>query len=419
MPKRSINSAVYSMAKGHSSIGASSAYRWFECPGSVRLSELAPPQESNIYAAQGTAAHWVIEQYYALKMADKPVELDDFAGMAAPNGHELTDEDIAAVRTFVEYVDSIRSSGKFVMHVEAKFDLSSIHEGLWGTADVALMESNMKRIKIIDYKHGSGIPVEVKHNKQLLYYALGGIKYVCDKHKIDYLSMLGWGKTFKEVEIIVVQPRCRHVDGVVRSWVVPAEALDSFADELKQKAILATKKDAPFKAGDHCRFCPALAICPAFNQKTFELAKADFKGVSHPSNLKLPAPESLSNAEIVKILNFADLITEFLKRVEGHALHLLEHGEDLPGYKLVKKKANRDWKDEEEAKAALSMLLSEAEMYEKKFLSPAKAEKALGKQKKLIESLVFKLDTGNTIAPEHDPREAVSGSAVADFAQLT
>lgn len=399
----------------HSSIGASSAHRWFECPGSVRLAASAPPQEETIYAKQGTAAHWVVEQYFKAWRADKHADLYDFVGKTAPNGYEITTEDVEAVEVFVDFVHDALKEGRFILHEEAQFELDAIYPGLFGTSDIVLMESNMKRLRVYDYKHGAGVPVEVIDNHQLLYYALGAIQYVCKKHKIDYLSVMGWGSTFKEVEIAVVQPRCRHKEGAIRRWIVPAETLDAFAVELAKKAKATADPKAALVVGDHCRFCPALAVCSAFNNKTFELAKADFRGVSDPSNLNLPAPETLSKHEIVKILNFADHVSEFIKRVEDHALHMLEHGETLPGYKLVKKRANRVWKNEEEARETLGLYVDPDKLDVKKFISPAQAEDLLKKDKKAIEHLIHKPEAGNTIAADHDPREAVPATAVSDF----
>ena len=40
----------------HAVLGASSSKRWMTCPGSVRLSE-GMPNESSVYAAEGSAAH--------------------------------------------------------------------------------------------------------------------------------------------------------------------------------------------------------------------------------------------------------------------------------------------------------------------------------------------------------------------------
>jgi hypothetical protein len=45
----------------HSKFAASSAKRWLNCPGSVRLSEKAPPQFESIYAKEGTDAHECLE----------------------------------------------------------------------------------------------------------------------------------------------------------------------------------------------------------------------------------------------------------------------------------------------------------------------------------------------------------------------
>lgn len=395
----------------HSSIGASSAHRWFACPGSIKLSAQAPEQESSPYAEQGTAAHWVAEECFI-----KEVDPYDYIGVAAPNGYELTRDDIESVEKYLDFMKVEQSKGKFIAYSEIKFDLECIYPGLFGTADRVLVESNLSRLKIYDYKHGSGTPVNVENNKQLLYYALGAIKYVCTELKIDYLDVLGWGKVFKEVEICIVQPRCRHKDGYVRSWVVPPATLESFAEELKIKAEEVFKENAPFNVGSHCKFCKAMPICSAFNGQAMEIAKADFKSVSHPSNLNLPSAEQLTVDEIKKVLDFADLISDFLKKVESHAQQLLEHGEKIPGYKLVEKRANRDWKDEDEAKAALELFLPEEELYTKKFVSPSKAEKALGKgKKKIVEDLCYKPNAGLTLAAEHDPRQEVAGSAKADF----
>lgn len=399
----------------HSRIGASSAYRWFECPGSVSLVAVAPPQEDTIYSKQGTAAHWVLEE---ILKSEKTRHADEFVGETAPNGYEITQEDADAVQKGVDFVNEERKLGKFLLYTEVQFDLENIYPGLFGTSDVALLESNLKRLKVMDYKHGAGIPVEVESNKQLMYYALGAIKKMCDLHKIDYLSVLGWGEVFKEVEIIVVQPRCRHKGGAVRRWVIPNDELAAFAVELAEKAKATTNKNARLKAGDHCKFCPAIGTCPEINRTVMDVAKVDFAPVSHPSNLVLPSVETLTKDEIVKILNFKDILIDFFKQAEAHAQTMLEHGQEVPGFKLVRKKSNRDWKDEDEAKDALSMYVKEDEMYSRKFISPAQAEKLLGKkQKKVVEDLCYKPDGGTTIAPEHDPREALPASAIADFAK--
>ena len=54
---------------------------------------------------------------------------------------------------------------------------------------------------------------------------------------------------------------------------------------------------------------------------------------------------------------------------------------------------------------------------EHKLLSPAKAEKALGKNKAALKDLITASDRNPVIAPEGDQRKAIS-SAEMDFANL-
>jgi hypothetical protein len=407
------------MGRKHSPIGASTAYRWFECPGSVALAEKAPPQEQNEYAARGTAAHWVLEEC----LTKKGKTPSDFIGIVAPKEVvkdfeiELTDDDCEAVQEALDFINEVRREGKFILEVEAKFNLDSIDKDLFGTSDVVLIESNFDRLKIIDYKHGSGVPVQVENNKQLKYYALGAIQYAAKKHKRDDPTLFGWASLFKEVEIIVAQPRCRHKDGAFRRWVVPSSEIEKFADELKQKANETRQKNAPLKSGDHCRWCPALAICPQFQNAVVDSAKADFRKVSDEKNLKLPDPSSLTLPEIAKIMRFSDMINEWLKAVQSHVHVMLEHGEEVPGFKLVKKRANRKWISEDTVLERCSLVVPEDELYTKKIKSPNQVEKVLGKKHKdLIKDLYETPDNGTTVAPDHDPRNEVKGSAVQDFA---
>jgi hypothetical protein len=86
---------------------------------------------------------------------------------------------------------------------------------------------------------------------------------------------------------------------------------------------------------------------------------------------------------------------------------LIEEGASVPGWKLVNKRATRQWTDEDKA----SDFLEANGVYplqEPKVISPAVAEKALKKAKiALPDDLVVAVSTGSTLAPESDPRPAV------------
>jgi hypothetical protein len=161
-----------------------------------------------------------------------------------------------------------------------------------------------------------------------------------------------------------------------------------------------------------------MSICPEIGKTAIEAAQADFS-VS-PQRASLLPPDGMTIDQLSKILSYSDLISDWLKAVEAHALLLAEHGEAIPGFKLVKKKANRKWIDDDETVAEkLGLFLPDEKIWEKKLLSPAKVEKLVkGKEKQLIADMFETPDTGNTLAPEYDKRPEVAGSAETDFKQL-
>jgi hypothetical protein len=102
------------------------------------------------------------------------------------------------------------------------------------------------------------------------------------------------------------------------------------------------------------------------------------------------------------------LIESWLKAVEEHISHTLLDGEEFPGFKLVAGRSLRKWANEDEAQEQLITLLDE-QAFEKKLLTVAKAEKALGaKRKKKIENLIIKPEGKPTLAPESDKRPSIN-----------
>jgi hypothetical protein len=107
-------------------------------------------------------------------------------------------------------------------------------------------------------------------------------------------------------------------------------------------------------------------------------------------------------------LHNADLLEAWIKDLRSLAEEMLKKGKPVAGWKMVPKRATRSWVKEEDAKAALLQHLKESEVIETKLVSPAAAEKLLKAQKlKLPDGLTVAISSGNTIAPESDPRPAV------------
>ena len=383
----------------HSPIGASSASRWFACPGSVHLSK-DMPNESSPYALEGTAAHLLAERCLQedRQAADSIGEV-----ITVENSDFAVDIDMAdAVQVYLDAIAKDRKEGDEIA-VEQSFDLSSFFPGLYGTNDFVLYRAETGELFVYDLKFGAGVPVEVIWNLQLLYYALGAATAKRDRR-------------LTSVTLVIVQPRCAHPDGPVRRWEIsPLDLLDWSAD-LVDAAKATEQPDAPLKAGSHCKFCLAAAKCTALRDQVMSIAKADFTD----GNLTLAEPKDFSEVDLAAVLKEADLIDDWIRRVREYAHHEADAGRMLPGFKLVAKRAIRAWRDKN--KTLVSLLdfgLDQSAIYQDpKLKSPAQIEKTVGKkQMKQFSDLVVKNSSGAVLVEESDPREAVKSSAIEDFAK--
>jgi hypothetical protein len=108
-----------------------------------------------------------------------------------------------------------------------------------------------------------------------------------------------------------------------------------------------------------------------------------------------------------ELLQSADLLELWLKDIRALAHQVLDKGGKVPGYKLVAKRATRQWVDEKTAAEMLEEVL-DTDAYKTELLSPAAAEKLLKKKGvELPKELVVSISSGNTMASEGDPRPAV------------
>jgi hypothetical protein len=371
----------------HSVLGASSSKRWLTCPGSVQLFDKVADSNSTKFAAEGTAAHELGE---TCLLENKNAR--DFKGSYI-NDFLVNDDMIDAVQL---YVDTIREETKGLdLKVEQMFDLSFIHKGMFGTNDASAGEP-FGTLKIYDYKHGAGIPVEVVDNTQMMYYAIGAAH----------------GEDYTDVEMVIVQPRAFHVDGPVRRWKISIKELNDFAKVLKRGAIATTKKNAKLKAGEHCRFCPALAICPERRKENHAIAVAAFS-----DGEKFPKPETLSDKQIQRIIEAKSELTMYITAVENHAFNRMEKGDKIKGLKLVRKRKKRTWIDEADTRVILERRgFSMNEILETKLKTVSKMEKQLGK--KAVEEFIMVEETGLTLAPEKDKRDGVELNITDAFTKI-
>ena len=354
----------------HSNIvGGSTASRVINCPGSVALVQRMPPQVESKYAAEGTLLHACMEEVLVYSKLSDVVRK-----------HNLTDEQIDKLTFCISALDEIDPNQDMSFDQEKHVGFENVKglEGVFGNVD--LIGRLDDRVIILDWKFGDGVMVEAEENYQGLFYAAAAMSN----------SEFAWAfDGAKEIEIIIVQPPA------MRRWVTTFERVAAFQAELQTAVTLASKPDAPLEIGDWCRWCTAKPICPKMT--------GSIERIVH-LKLEALAPEELSAALIA-----AERLESFIADARKLAQDRLEKDMPVPGYKLVAKRAVRQWIDEAAASAALASLgVSQNELYKKELISPAQAEKVLKKSKlTLPDDLVVAVSSGSTLAPESDPRPAV------------
>ena len=164
--------------------------------------------------------------------------------------------------------------------------------------------------------------------------------------------------------------------------------------------------DAERVPGDkQCRFCRAKASCSALKGYTEAAILSDFDDLDN-----MPKANTLSDEQMLVALQSKPLIEAWLSAIEAHVKERLATGKGFPGYKLVEGRSLRQWKEENLAQVALVELLGEERAYvAPKLISPAQAEKALGKSRSAeIAELITKSPGLPTLAPESDKRPAIN-----------
>jgi hypothetical protein len=371
------------MAAHSNIVGGSTAKRVMRCPGSVKLVQQMPPRPSSRYADEGTLCHSIMEGVLANDL--KPEDyLGDTFGSATVT-QELID---TKIRPALAALGEIDPNFDMTYECEAVVGFGDALPGVFGSAD--LVGRIGDTAIVLDWKFGDGVDVAVEENPQAMFYAAAAMR----------TPKVAWAfKGVTSIECIIVQPTAAVP---VKCWRTTPNRIRDFERQLFAAVKEALGPEPSMETGDHCRWCAAKPVCPLLTGAVDRALKTSL--------------QNIDAARLGEMLEQAPLIEEYLASVRALAQQLLENGEPVPGFKLVQKRATRQWVDVDEAQAALvALVLKEAglgfedtELMETKLVSPAQAEKALKKRKiELPDELVVAVSSGTTLAPESDPRPPV------------
>ena len=359
------------LTKHSSIVGGSTAKRVIGCPGSVALCAKMPPKPSSKYADEGTLLHNVMD--LILTTGQTP---ESFVGMEY-EGIKLTADLInEKVYPALAALDAVDPNKEMEYATETRVGFGDLLPGVFGSTDLLGRIGN--RAFILDWKFGSGVPVDAEDNPQLMFYAAAAMRTPEVQWVFDDCD---------EIECIIVQPPS------VKRWTTDKKRIKAFEQELLMAVKIAQLPDAPINTGDHCRWCAAKPTCPKMTGAVERAVHAQL--------------DILNVAQISSYLKQADMLEQWITDLRALAHQVLEAGKPVPGYKLVAKRAIRQWSDEEAfIEWANKKGLDEEQCMDKKLKSPAAMEKIVGK-KELPTELIVAVSSGSTLAEESDPRPAV------------
>lgn len=348
----------------HSLFSPSKANMWMECIGALSMPENQRADTSSTFADDGTASHtlaaWCFE--HNLDTFDYPDESITVNGRA----YMVDDERRTRIQS---YVDDIRRSAMGgIVWAEHRVDLSrylgmagceacngtgarpaphtnvacevcggsgEVPQG--GTSDAVVILPELETIIVGDLKDGAGERVWASYldadgvrrpNHQAANYGLGVLEDVL---------MLGYKIT--KVILRIYQPRLDHLD----EFQMTVGELLEFGNKVSA-AALANGEAFILTAGPNgivsvldakgllvpgtktCRWCRAVANCPAYTRQVTEITRAEFDDESQG---ELPVPDN--TAALAKAYAKAPFVAQWLKAVSAAVVQAVSDGKEVIG----------------------------------------------------------------------------------------
>jgi CRISPR/Cas system-associated exonuclease Cas4 (RecB family) len=306
---------------------------------------------------------------------------------------EVSEEMTTAVAVAFDLVEQIfkkYGSENVDLEIEKKVKVT---KEIFGTVDILLIPLEVKKLIVIDYKHGAGKDVDAVDNWQLMAYAVGALNRHAE-----------WD-VCESVTVAIVQPRTPGK--AVKTAVYTIEEVKAWREKIKNVELASGNPAAPLVTGDHCHWCPAHAVCPQVKNELLELL---------PDGA--PDKSALTADQVAAILPRLPELKKWIDAVEKWTANEIQSGRNVGGWKLVQGRGRRVWKDYVDAAALVEVFDDHrAEDFQKiELLSPAQAEKLLSKEeKKQLQELIEKRPGRATLASPEDPREPLSFASTDDL----
>lgn len=361
----------------HSLRGPSGAHRWRRCAGSINA-ERGLVEKPRFEAAQGTVFH-----EYAAMCLEHGLEPENFplGVVHVIDGLKVVfDEDMQRyMRNGLELVRGWIEPGDIVI-IERKVSTEPwCGPKEFGSCDCAIIKVRARQIISFDWKYG-GDPVSPIKNDQSYLYVLGVWN--------DYAEAIFKRPDDIEVIIHIEQPRAPAGGG---TWQTTMVEVLAEGEQIREDALETMNPNAARTPGEkQCKFCKASGRCKeeqdylldVFQQSYEEIEENLSYGVDIPPAFN--DPHSLTAQARSYMLLHKKHFEKYLKRVHAIIMADFMSGKEVPLIKAIEGNAGKRTYREEylpEIKNKLVDVIPEDKLFIKTMLSPAQAEKEIGKKK--------------------------------------
>lgn len=387
----------------HTICSPSGYSRWSVCTASpnaiaeAKRNSVIAVESSSRDADEGTVGHALFAICNDLRLSPRDfigeelyvAEFDTKFMIDAEMGEEVD-------RAYERAMEFITPTSK--VWVEQKFSLEKTLPGEKGTADLVVLnyEDGEYVLHIMDLKYGKGIPVNAENNSQLKLYALGAF---------DNLLTYEDRVKLARIELHILQPRINNIS----QWGISKGNLEKFRVEARGKHNETKDPEKrKFNPGEHCRFCEFRFRCAPLKNSVLKYVLEDSENYGFDA---FKNPEVMKNSELAELWPMLDFLGSWVTNTKKYMVEQAARGVAFDGLKLIQgRKGKRNWLNPEDAEKFLEgYLLTEDQMFERTLITPAKAEKLIGRKnlkKEKFAEQIQQTESKPELAKADDPRPA-------------
>lgn len=284
----------------------SSSQQWMMCNGSFLAQKIHPSIEEEMSSSkrEGLACHEIVKNLFMKK------PFAEMVGSLDSNGTVITQELFEAAREAYNHIwglcNRLNLSSK--LHVEERIPVAD-HNDWDCVPDAWVYDEEDGKLYVFEEKYGHSL-VEVFENWQLLIDAFSIVKL----HNL----------TPAFVQMVVIQPRGFHAEGIVRSWTIDYEEMKSYERQWRKTLPLVLGDSPICTPGPQCKTCTARAHCDA-------LQRTGYDNIDYVMQLQTHTLSGHSLGVELKLLQRAqEMIKMRLSGLEEQALHEIKQGQHVP-----------------------------------------------------------------------------------------